>query len=332
MADYREHSPEELYRQWRAGNAEAGGAMAQRFTDWYYSIALARVGDAQGRPMVRRACERFEKGIVEVPTAAELLPWAHRQIAEEYVANPRLPQGADTASKFTGGRRPGELLAQARTALPAATVRLLDLTYGPGSNLDEISTEAEKQGGMPLSILTARHTLKRWLRDTTQVPFAVIPDNLNLDCAPLPLYEAGRMAAQGEEPEFEKWLLSDIELCRDIAEFADFAHALRAGGLRGGLGSAPEAAPPPAVPPKAPAEATKIKPEAPSRPVDSRPVGSPPDARPAAAAEPPATPTPPEWEGSSGPGIGTYLLIAVIAVVFGLLLAAGAAGLFLTAY
>ena len=86
---------------------------------------------------------------------------------------------------------------------------------------------------MPHAILQARNALKRLLRDKAQVPFQVIPDQPNLDLAPLPLYEAGRMSSEEEQGTFEKWLLSDIELCKDVAEFAAFAHALRGGAFAG---------------------------------------------------------------------------------------------------
>ena len=37
------------------------------------------------------------------------------------------------------------------------------------------------------------------------------------------------MATPDEEVNFEHWMLSDINLCKDIAEFAQFAIALRGG-------------------------------------------------------------------------------------------------------
>ena len=57
----------------------------------------------------------------------------------------------------------------------------------------------------------------------------VAPDNPVLDRAPLPLYESGRMATEQEEVNFEHWMISDIDLCKDIAEFAHFSIALRGG-------------------------------------------------------------------------------------------------------
>ena len=60
----------------------------------------------------------------------------------------------------------------------------------------------------------------------------MVPENPDLDRAPMPLYEAARMSSGDEEAFFEKWLLSDLDLCRDVAEFAAFSHALRAGAFR----------------------------------------------------------------------------------------------------
>ena len=85
--------------------------------------------------------------------------------------------------------------------------------------------------GWPMALLDARYALKRSLRDNLQVGFSIVPIQPNLDCAPLPLYESARMATDQEEAMFEKWLITNEELCRDLAEFATFAHALRTGAL-----------------------------------------------------------------------------------------------------
>jgi hypothetical protein len=70
------------------------------------------------------------------------------------------------------------------------------------------------------------------LKDTQDVPFAVVPDNADMDRVPISLYEAQRLASITEIADLEKWLLSDIDLCKDIAEFSAFVHALRGGALQ----------------------------------------------------------------------------------------------------
>ena len=96
----------------------------------------------------------------------------------------------------------------------------------------ELEDAAEAtDAGWPMALLDARYNLKRSLKDNLQVGFSIVPTQPLLDCAPLPLYESDRMATDTEEAIFEKWLISNEDLCRDLAEFATFAHALRAGAL-----------------------------------------------------------------------------------------------------
>ena len=118
---------------------------------------------------------------------------------------------------------------------------------------------AEAAGGWPLAVLDARYALKRWLRENARINFSVVPDQADLDRAPMPLYEASRMASAEEEDYFEKWLISDLYLCRDVAEFATFAHALRAGAFKGEhpatMAASPAPAPAPAPRPRTAAPA-----------------------------------------------------------------------------
>ena len=41
MSQGDKRSAQVLFREWRGGDAEAGGIMAQRFADWYYVISNA---------------------------------------------------------------------------------------------------------------------------------------------------------------------------------------------------------------------------------------------------------------------------------------------------
>jgi hypothetical protein len=219
----------ELFRAWRGGDAQSGQDMAQRFADWYYAIATSRLGETRGRGPCDTACNAFGAGIVGVSDAKTLVTWAHGLIQVELETSGARAHDGDEPSSFTGNQHPKALLAQCREALPAE-VALLEACYSATKRDDaEIDQLAAALGGMPLGILNARYATKRWLRDNANVPFDVAPDKPVLDRAPLPLYEADRMKNRAEETRFEQWMLTDIDLCKDIAEFAHFSIALRGG-------------------------------------------------------------------------------------------------------
>jgi hypothetical protein len=54
------------------------------------------------------------------------------------------------------------------------------------------------------------------------------------------------MTSANEEAAFERWMLTDLDLCKDLAEFAAFALALRGGALKGA--ARPSIAPKPRAP------------------------------------------------------------------------------------
>ncbi len=221
-------STKDLFKDWRGGDAEAGQLMAQRFADWYYAIATSRLGEGKGRRPCEVACQRFGEGIVKVGDGRKLIPWAHEIIKHELdKAGARVMDG-DEPNAYTNNQAPKSLLARSRFDL-AAEVTLLEACYGGRSSAAEIEQLAAPLGGNPIGVLRARYRVKQWLRDRTGVPFDVAPDQPILDRAPLPLYESGRMATLAEEDSFEQWMISDLDLCRDIAEFAQFAIALRGG-------------------------------------------------------------------------------------------------------
>ena len=217
-----------LFREWRGGDAEAGGIMAQRFADWYYAISTSRLGESRGQGPCENACKTFGDGIVRVTEDRELIPWAHSVIlAELETAGSRATDG-DEPNAYTGNQKPKMLLAKARQAL-ATEVGLLEAVYGGTATPEEIDQRAQPLGGNPLGVLKARYAVKRWLRDNAGVPFDVAPEQPILDRAPLPLYESDSLASKEEEASFEHWMISDIDLCKDIAEFAHFSIALRGG-------------------------------------------------------------------------------------------------------
>lgn len=230
MSDTR--TTKELFRTWRSGDAEAGTVMAQRFADWYYAISTSRLGEGDGGAPCENSCRRFGEGIVNVTESRALIGWAHDIIKDELAKSGKARAAdGDWPNAYTGGQSPKALLVSAKGEL-SNEVRLLELVYGGTTAGDEVEALAAPLGGLPIATLRARYTVKQWLRNNARVPFDVAPDDPVLDRAPLPLYESGRMNSRQEEQQFEQWMITDIDLCKDIAEFAHFAIALR-GGLDG---------------------------------------------------------------------------------------------------
>lgn len=225
----------DLFRLWRSGDAQAGQAMAQRFADWYYAISVSRLGERAGREPCERACARFGEGVVGQTEFRDARKWAHGLIVSELSTRGARALDGNEPSPFTGGQKPKDVLIKCRKAMPDE-IALLEAVYR-GGDPEKIATLAAKGGGMPLGVLRARYAVKRWLRENARVPFEIVPASPNLDHAPLPLYESGRMSSNAEEATFEQWMLDHLELCRDIAEFAQFAIALR-GGLPAAAGAA----------------------------------------------------------------------------------------------
>jgi len=205
-------STDQLFRQWRSGDGEAGRAMAQRFTDWFFAIAACRLGETGGEGPFQAACQRFSDGVMRVRSPEKLAPWAHKVILEE-IGDRRMATDG-TPGRFTNAQDPRELLRRASAAIPQ-DVALLNAVYS-GSGTTE----------NPVELAHARGRLKTWLQKHAGVPFrrATGADD---DHAPLPLYECGRLADRRETQAVERWLLRDNAVCQDVAEFAHFAIALR---------------------------------------------------------------------------------------------------------
>jgi len=299
MSNQGQTSLPNLFKQWRGGDAVAGQEMARRFSDWYYAITVSRLGEVDGRGPLKRSCDRFAAEIVTLNSASKLMDWAQSIIQDELdAAGGRIP-GGDFPNALTERRSPSELLRAAWDELPYEQLQLLAHAYDASYPLDRLQEEAEEAGGYPIAVLRARLELKRWLRDARGIPLAVVPDEPDLDCAPMPIYEAGRMTTPIEEARFERWMLSRFDLCRDVAEFAVFSLAIRAGALSEGAPPPPKAATPAAEPKRAAA------------PVAPTPEAGPAELEPA-----------PEQGGSAmgpmlviGAVLAIVLLLAVVAAV-----------------
>jgi len=275
MAEASAPSPQELFKLWQNGDTAAGQKMAQRFTDWYYAVTAVQLGEVAGRSPLERACGTFAQGITTITRSSELVDWAHGIVAREVRQAGGRGDGGDYPNALTAGRSPSELLDRARRSLTGTQTELLAATFDATVPLADLITLSEAHGGWPLAILEARYVLKRALRDGDGVNFAVVPESPDLDRAPMPLYEAARMSSGDEEAFFEKWLLTDLDLCRDVAEFAAFSHALRAGAFRMAASEpepAPEAAPAPAPAANQAAERPRLTAEEVSEPREKTPM------------------------------------------------------------
>jgi len=222
----------ELFEKWRSGDAEAGAEMAGRFSNWFYAVSSARMGEVSGREPLERACQLFSQGVATVNDSGTLVDWAHNIIEIEMASASTQTVHSDYPSKFTSGRKPSLLLRNCTTEFDNSTLQLLVSAYDLTVSEEALFALCEAKGGFPMALLSARYELKRYLANTESVPFASVPTEPALDLAPLVLYETGRLEKEDAD-SFEKWLLTDRFLCQDVAEYSSFSLSLKAGALKG---------------------------------------------------------------------------------------------------
>jgi hypothetical protein len=227
----------DLYERWRKGDHESGGKLAQTISDWYYAVCTGRFGEEVGKKIFQQTSARFGAEIVQVQHAAELIDWSHKILTDEITAAEIPAEIPSAPSPYTADISPSDLLRSAKVSLPTE-VNLLSAFYSEGLS-EQVAIQAAPLGGVPGGLLSARYAIKHWLKQSHELPYKILPSEPDLDLLPLPLYEAGQMASPDEEAAFERWLLSDNELCMDVAEFAPISHALRNGIAD--LGEEPEA-------------------------------------------------------------------------------------------
>ena len=220
---------QDLFNRWKKGDASAGQDMAQRFSDWYFSISAARFGENRSRPALERACQLFAQGIAQVQSEHDLDDWAHG-ILEGELDSIGEETGLDEASRLTGQRLPSRLLNRAVSEAGCPLLPLLAMAYDSTVSMAALKEACTEAGGFPVALLQARYELKSWLGAQESVPFQVQPQNPNLDYLPMPLYEAGRLEPH-EAKSFERWALADVTLGKDLGEFSSISLALRAGTL-----------------------------------------------------------------------------------------------------
>ena len=215
---------QELFNRWKKGDAQAGQDMAQRFSDWYFAVSSARFGEVRARPALERACQLFAQGIAQVENERDLEEWAHKILEDELQGLGDF-ESSDEASRLTGQRLPSRLINRAVSEARCPLLPLLAMAYDLNVSTEALEQACRDAGGFPLAILKARYELKEWLATYESIPFQVQPSAPNLDYLPLALYESGRLEEK-EARGFERWLLNDTTLSKDIAEFSSFSLAL----------------------------------------------------------------------------------------------------------
>jgi hypothetical protein len=195
MAEPAAVSSHQLFKQWRSGDAEAGKAMAQRFSDWYYAITTARLGDEKGRGPLRARMRRVPAGHRRVAQGEPALDWAHDIVAKEVDAAGRRNTGGDFPNALheepvAHEPRPhgsGQARRGTDRAAPEGVQRL--------ANADTIANLAAKSGGFPGAGLPGRHALAQALQSEAGIEFTTSPIPRTSTGARCPLYEAGKLAS-----------------------------------------------------------------------------------------------------------------------------------------
>jgi len=280
-----------LFQQWRRGNANAGKAMAQRFTDWFYTLSVLRHGEKEGDAGFRTACEQFSQNIGKVADVRQLHAWAH-DLASKHILVSSAPKKGDAPNAYTGEKSPSALLRSSSDALQSDLDLLLRLFHQGDRNIDAIRA------------YNARLRVKAWLRDHAGIPFKVVPSKADPDLAPVPYYEASALDGRTTKA-FELFLLEEPVLCRDLAEFAAYTHALRAG--------LPSSAPALQMPTAQPPASANRAPEAAAAAAPAKSVA-------------PSTPRAPVSTGLDEPAPASGNNKMPIFIGIGVLLALGAAG------
>ena len=227
MTDTSDSTVTSLFKSWRAGDSESGQLLAQRVSDWFYAVCSSKYGENEGHHIFQSVSQKFGEGIVSVAHSNDLVSWAHQLLTDETQQGDLATFKGNDASPYSGGHPPLTLLLKAKSALPGE-VALLSAFYS-GSPEGDVNAMALELGGMPSALLHARYSVKGWLKNNYDLPFKVVPAEANMDLFPLPMYEADRMTTPAEMSGFEKWMLDNVDLCQDVAEFAPFAGALRSG-------------------------------------------------------------------------------------------------------
>lgn len=206
-----------LFINWHNNaDPQAGIKMADRFELWFDSLSSFYLGEnSKKQEVYKTVCLQFSNNIKQIKKPKDLVPFAYSILHKE------LPKDVSEDKEYSPA------MLQNRSA-----EELIRNVWGDLSTEDQnILVESYQGKNIPSSLyqlLQARTNLKQHLQ-TQGIDFLSLNDVIDRDLFPLPLFEANKLKSAAEIQYFEFWLLNAPAICRDILEFAPFAHALRMG-------------------------------------------------------------------------------------------------------
>lgn len=209
-----------LFINWHNNeDPNAGNKMADRFELWFDSLSSFYLGEnSQKQQVYKNVCQKFSNNIKQIKKPKDLVPFAydilHREMPSDLIDSKK-----EYNTNMLQNRSPKELLSRVWEELSIEDQKLLLENYN-----------GEKAPRNLYKLLQARNHLKQQLQ-TQGIDFVSLNENVDRDLLPLPLFEANKLKSQREVQYFEFWLLNAPSICRDISEFAPFAHALRTGAI-----------------------------------------------------------------------------------------------------
>lgn len=228
-----EHIPEQqidsiikLFVTWNNHqNADVGDRMADRFEKWFDCLTTSKIGENKiKRQVLQSVCQQFGNQLQQVTKPKDLVPFAYEILQTE------LAQQGDINKQYILpdlNQTPEDIVQSVWSKLSTTNQNLLLDAYTNGKTLPQSSFEP---------LLQARYTLKKLIFETyyraLDFDWVLVSNTPDPDLIPMPLYEANVMNSPTERQYFECWLINAPVICRDIQEFAPFAHALTQGCIQ----------------------------------------------------------------------------------------------------
>lgn len=228
-----EHIPEQqidsiikLFVTWNNHqNADVGNRMADRFEKWFDCLTATKIGENKiKRQVLQSVCQQFGNQLQQVTKPKDLVPFAYEILQTE------LAQQGEINKQYTLpdlSQTPEDIVQSVWGKLSTTNQNVLLDAYANQKTLPQSSLEP---------LLQARYTLKKLIFETyyraLDFDWVLVSNTPDPDLIPLPLYEANVMHSPTECQYFECWLINAPVICRDIQEFAPFAHALTQGCIQ----------------------------------------------------------------------------------------------------
>ena len=228
-----EHIPEQqidsiikLFVTWNNHqNAEVGDRMADRFEKWFDCLTTIKIGENKVKKQVfTKVCQQFGTQLQQVTKPKDLVPFAYEILQTELEQ-----QGELNKQYVLSGLTdtPEEVVQQVWSKLSATNQNLI---------LDAYTNQKKVPQSSLKPLLQARYALKKLIFEAyykaRDFDWVLVSEVLDPDLIPLPLYESNALNNTTERQYFECWLINAPIICRDIQEFAPFAHALTQGCIQ----------------------------------------------------------------------------------------------------